>query len=81
MSEVLPEKLHKTDAEKLYWNAWDIYNSSRFEAPAYARRREKAALMLWKSYCNGCNKAAGLLNTILTKYPELKNTWSENLFQ
>lgn len=81
MSKYIPKRLYDVDAEKLYWKAWDIYHSSRFEAPAYDRRRKLASRLLWRSYCNGCEKAAELLKTILTEYPDLKNTWSENLFQ
>ena len=81
MSKSIPNSLYDVDAEKLYWTAWDIYHSSRFEAPAYEHRRKFASRLLWRSYCNGYEKAAGLLKTILTEYPDLKNTWSENLFQ
>lgn len=81
MSKSIPKRLYDVDAEKLYWKAWDIYHSSRFEAPAYDRRRKLASRLLWRSYCNGCEKAAELLKTILTEYSDLKNTWSEYLFQ
>ena len=72
--------LHDVDAEELYWQAWDIYHSSRFETPTYASLRKYVCRLLWKSYCNGCEKAAELLKTTLSQYPELKNVWCENLF-
>lgn len=80
MSRSISNRLYNVDAEKLYWKAWDICHSSGFEAPAYDRRRKLASRLLWRSYCNGCEKAAELLKTTLTQYPELKNVWSENLF-
>ena len=81
MSRSISNRLYNVDAEKLYWKTWDICHSSGFEAPAYDRRRKLASRLLWRSYCNGCEKAAELLKTTLTQYPELKNVWSENLFQ
>lgn len=85
MSRSISNRLYDVDAEKLYWKAWDIYHSSllrfQFWAPAYEYRKKTASRLLWKSYCNGCEKAAELLKAIMDKFPELKNTWSENLFQ
>ena len=81
MGKSISSRLYNVDAENLYWKAWDIYISSRFDAPAYDYRKRKVCILLWRSYCNGCEKAVALLKTILTEYPELKNTWSDNLFQ
>lgn len=83
MSKSIPNRFYDVDAEKLYWKAWDIYHSSGFRHWffGYAYRKKFGSRLLWKSYCNGCEKAAELLKIILTEYPDLKNTWSENLFQ
>lgn len=82
MSKSIPNRLYNVDAEKLYWKAWDIYHSSGFQRwiSAYEYRKKSASRLLWKSYCNGYKRAAALLKEILIQYPELKNTWSENLF-
>lgn len=90
MRDFLPKELHEINASKLYWDAWDIIhetNNLKLLLLEYiisfrgnmSNRYEKAAIMLWKSYCNGYTPSLKLLKIILNRYPDLKGIWNQNL--
>ena len=87
MREYLPKSLYEIDAAELSRMACNMYYEDSGSDSAKERRRKKALLLLWKSYCNGYTPAKHLLKDMCGysifggDYSFFhKGKWCENLF-
>lgn len=80
LRDYIPKSLYEIDAAELSRLACNMYYDDSGSVTARERRRKKALLLLWKSYCNGYTPAKHLLEDMRGYGDFFRAKWCENLF-